>query len=59
MSKRKKEKKKSFFVVVVVAGDWRQQFLVTEAFKQIELKTCNKMLYFSKLNRRYVMRCTV
>ena len=49
MSERKKEKKKTFFVVVV-AGEWRQQFVVTEAFKQIELKICNKVLYFSKLN---------
>ena len=29
-------------------GEWRQQFVVTEAFKQIELKICNKVLYFSK-----------
>ena len=53
MSERKKRKKKSFVVVVVVvvvvvARDWRQQFVVTEPFKQIELKICNKVLYFSK-----------
>ena len=31
-----------------VGGGWRQQFVVTEAFKQIKLKICNKVLYFSK-----------
>ena len=46
MSEREKEKKKSFFFLV--AGGWRQQFVVTEAFKQIKLKICNKVLYFSK-----------
>ena len=48
MSKRKKEKKIFFFVVVVVAKEWRQHFVVIELFKQIELKICNKVLYFSK-----------
>ena len=52
MSERKKEKRKSFVVVVVVVvvvtREWRQQFVVTEPFKQIELKICNKVLYFSK-----------
>ena len=43
--KRKREKKNHFFLV---AGGWRQQFVVTEAFKQIKLKICNKVLYFSK-----------
>ena len=50
MSERKR-RKKSFVVVVVVvvvAREWRQQFVVTEAFQQMELKICNKVLYFSK-----------
>ena len=46
MSKRKKEKKNLF--CFLVAGEWRHQFVVTEAFKQIELKICNKVLYFNK-----------
>ena len=47
----KKRRKKSFVVVVVVvvvAREWRQQFVVTEVFKQIVLKICNKVLYFKK-----------
>ena len=42
MSKREKEKKIFFFFLV--AGEWRQQFVVTEAFKEIGLKICNKVL---------------
>ena len=45
MSKRKKEKKSFLFFV---GGEWRQQFVVTEVFKQIVLKICNKVLYFRK-----------
>ena len=45
--KKKREKNLFFFVFCFVAGELRQQFVVTEAFKQIELKICNKVLYFS------------
>ena len=46
--RKKKREKNLFFVFCFVAGEWRQQFVVTEAFKQMELKICNKVLYFSK-----------
>ena len=39
---KKKSEKNIFVVVVVVVGEWRQQFVVTEAFKQIELKICKR-----------------
>ena len=46
MSERNKLKNIIFFFLV--SREWRQQFVVTEAFKQVELKIRNKVLYFNK-----------